>query len=150
MWRWHVKRTLRSSAERWVRLHPLRSQIQRLCIFAQAHVWRSLKERYPFGLFILNCGALDHRRPKKLLWLLQGSLPASGHDIVGLRPMVTAVCGDPAMGGEGTTPFCCGFEILQNCWGTRQSQRNRRVQPEVKICGVLPAECAVSWNVHPL
>ncbi|XP_057186193.1 dual specificity tyrosine-phosphorylation-regulated kinase 4 isoform X1 [Triplophysa rosa] len=34
------------------------------------------------------------------------------------------------MGGEGTAPSCCGFEILQNCWGTRQNQRNRRVQPE--------------------
>ncbi|KAL1247451.1 hypothetical protein QQF64_022827 [Cirrhinus molitorella] len=50
--------------------------------------------------------------------------------------MVTAAWGDPAMGGEGTTPSCCGFEILQNCWGTRQSQRNRRVQPEGALNGM--------------
>jgi len=72
------------------------------------------------------------------------SLLTGGHDVVGLRPVVTAAWRDPIMGGKATTPPSCGFEILQNCWGTRQSHRNRRVQPEVKICGVLPTVSAVS------
>ncbi|XP_030645401.1 dual specificity tyrosine-phosphorylation-regulated kinase 4 [Chanos chanos] len=33
------------------------------------------------------------------------------------------------MGGDSISPACCGFELLQNCWG-RQGRRNRRVKPE--------------------
>ncbi|XP_010881813.3 dual specificity tyrosine-phosphorylation-regulated kinase 4 isoform X1 [Esox lucius] len=34
------------------------------------------------------------------------------------------------MGGDRTSPACCGFNLLQGCWGS-QGCRNRRVQPEV-------------------
>ncbi|CAB1313594.1 unnamed protein product [Coregonus sp. 'balchen'] len=34
------------------------------------------------------------------------------------------------MGGDETSPACCGFNLLQGCWGS-QGCGNRRVQPEV-------------------
>lgn len=68
--RWHVKWTLRSSAEKWVRPHPPRT---RDCVsFGQAHVCRSLKLKDPIGLLSLDHGAPEDHQRTKLFWLNSG------------------------------------------------------------------------------
>lgn len=105
-------------------------------VWGWQRIW-SLKFR---EFMIINCTA----ECKMMFQEVPSSLDPGGHwrpesrfNLTSTRVSLSEGRYDTTMGGEGTTPSCCSFEILQNCWGTGQNQRNRRVQPEVKTFEVL-------------
>lgn len=105
-------------------------------VWGWQRIW-SLKFR---EFMIINCIA----ECKMMFQEVPSSLDPGGHwrpesrfNLTSTRVSLSEGRYDTTMGGEGTTPSCCSFEILQNCWGTGQNQRNRRVQPEVKTFEVL-------------